>query len=275
MQELKSLITLSLFLFSASLTTKADPIPNPEPQWETVFGNGNKNGDRSSQQQQPDWGSPYQNNSNPQLQDPKPGSSPAGWGQPAATPRPNPTAAPPPRQTDPDDEAPRWTPPPAWGPRTTPFGPKATSQAETPPAPTASPKPNATGKRPDYCSNTDLICATIVDAPEEPVPYAVMCGKARYNKFDVTNALTAGCYYWKKNQRVGDFPKVFANAEKFDFGDTKGPFYEFPLIDSAAYISGPPGPDRVVFNTPDCFLAGELTNNGIISTSYTECTEEF
>jgi hypothetical protein len=85
-----------------------------------------------------------------------------------------------------------------------------------------------------------LICTTTIDAPREPVPYAVTCGRKRFNEYDVSNALTQGCYYWKKNQKVAgtEFPKSFANTQRFDFGDIKGPFFEFPLINDAAYVSG-------------------------------------
>jgi len=70
-----------------------------------------------------------------------------------------------------------------------------------------------------------------------------------------------------------EWPKTFDNAgNKFNFGDVKGPFWEFPLISSAAYIGGNPGPDRVIFNTA-CFLAGELTQNGAGPRGYTECRE--
>jgi hypothetical protein len=84
-----------------------------------------------------------------------------------------------------------------------------------------------------------LICTTTIDEPKEPVPYAVTCGKTRFNEYDVTNALNTGCYYWKKNSKIAgtEFPKLF-NNNRFDFGEIKGPFYEFPLIDSAAYVSG-------------------------------------
>jgi hypothetical protein len=40
-------------------------------------------------------------------------------------------------------------------------------------------------------------------------------------------------------------------------------------------FSGEPGADRVVFSTPDCFLAGELTMQGQRAGQYTECTEEY
>jgi hypothetical protein len=71
----------------------------------------------------------------------------------------------------------------------------------------------------------------------------VTCGKTRFNEYDVSNALNTGCYYWKKNQKIAgtEFPKLFPNTGRFDFGDIKGPFYEFPLIDSAAYVSGMSG----------------------------------
>lgn len=53
--------------------------------------------------------------------------------------------------------------------------------------------------------------------------------------------MNTGCYWWKKNAKIAgtEFPKLFDNSRgRFDFGSIKGTFYEFPLIDSAAYVSG-------------------------------------
>lgn len=53
--------------------------------------------------------------------------------------------------------------------------------------------------------------------------------------------MNTGCYWWKKNAKISgtEFPKQFSNDRgRFDFGTIKGPFFEFPLIDSAAYVSG-------------------------------------
>ena len=57
---------------------------------------------------------------------------------------------------------------------------------------------------------------------------------------DVSNALIAGCYYKNKTQTVNksEYPKAFQNTYNFNFGDVQGPFWEFPLISSAAYIGG-------------------------------------
>lgn len=56
---------------------------------------------------------------------------------------------------------------------------------------------------------------------------------------DVSNALIAGCYYKNKTMTVNksEYPKAFTNTN-FNFGDVKGPYWEFPLINSAAYIGG-------------------------------------
>jgi hypothetical protein len=72
------------------------------------------------------------------------------------------------------------------------------------------------------------------------VPFIATCGKKRYDEYDVSNALTAGCYYFKKGQKLPgtDFPKPFANTQRFDFGDVRSGLFEFPLIESAPYISG-------------------------------------
>jgi hypothetical protein len=88
--------------------------------------------------------------------------------------------------------------------------------------------------------NSDQIPTTTVDQPKEPVPFVAQCGRKRYDEYDVSNALTAGCFYFKKGTKIGgtEFPKLFTNGQGFDFGDIRGPFYEFPLISSAPYISG-------------------------------------
>ncbi|QDS77302.1 hypothetical protein FKW77_004532 [Venturia effusa] len=291
MVELKSLIALLPFLFS--YLASAEPEANPEPQWwDGGNSNGNKQQDgKQSGQSTGGWGNPYQPYQNtPFQQDPRPGSNPFQNGQPNIAPTPTTNQPTPTTPThDPDDDEPsnpRWTPPPNWGPRTTPFGP-TTPQTPliTPPAPTPPqqpppppPPPKPTGTRPDYCTNPDLICTTTGQGPKEPIPYAVTCGKTRFNEYDVSNALNTGCYWFKKGTTIAgtEFPRVFDNeAGRFDFGVVKAPFWEFPLIESAGFVSGPPGPHRVIFSTPDCFLAGEITSEGQKAGVYTECTEEF
>jgi hypothetical protein len=72
------------------------------------------------------------------------------------------------------------------------------------------------------------------------VPFVATCGKKRYDEYDVSNALTAGCFYFKKGTKIAntEFPKVFVNSQRFDFGDIRGQLMEFPLIESAPFISG-------------------------------------
>ncbi|TID18769.1 putative extracellular guanyl-specific ribonuclease T1 [Venturia nashicola] len=331
MLDLKSLITLSILLFSYPPSFAS---ASPEPQW-WAGGNPNGNGQQQGQpaggwsqaqpQQGAQWGRPNQapqaqqgpqlgrpdqtNNPNqnnaPYEQVPRPANPgyPQQNAQPGNNPYqnaqvPQPTPATPPQPTTPRDQdppdndgpsGPRWTPPPSWGPRTIPFGPKPPQDPPTttpppplpvpvPNQPNQPPKPKPAGTRPDYCTNPDLICTTANNEHKEPIPYAVTCGKSRFNQFDVSNALSTGCYWFKKNSTISgtEFPKVFDNSKgRFDFGKLKGPFFEFPLIDSAAYVSGPPGDHRVIFSTPDCFLAGEITSEGQSKGVYTECTEEF
>jgi hypothetical protein len=114
---------------------------------------------------------------------------------------------------------PSWTQPSAWGPPRQPFGPTAT----------------ATGPQ--------TIPTTTTDPPREPVPFLTQCGTTQYVEDDVSNALVAGCWYKNKTQTKSGYPKVFANDEKIGFGDVVAPWYEFPLISSAAYVGGefPPG----------------------------------
>jgi hypothetical protein len=107
-----------------------------------------------------------------------------------------------------------WSQPSAWGPPRQPFGPTST----------------ATGPQ--------TIPTTTTEAPREPVPFMTLCGPAQYVEDDVSNALVAGCWYKNKTQTKGGYPKVFANAEKINFGDVVAPWYEFPLISSAAYVGG-------------------------------------
>jgi hypothetical protein len=67
-----------------------------------------------------------------------------------------------------------------------------------------------------------------------------VCGEIRYVEDDVSNALIAGCFFKNKTMTVNksEYPKSFVNNFGFNFGDVKGPFWEFPLINSAAYIGG-------------------------------------
>jgi hypothetical protein len=76
--------------------------------------------------------------------------------------------------------------------------------------------------------------------PKEPVPFVATCGKKRYDEYDVSNALTAGCFYFKKGVKLAgtDFPRTFVNSQRFDFGDIRGNLMEFPLIESAPYVNG-------------------------------------
>ncbi|KAF2666975.1 Ribonuclease/ribotoxin [Microthyrium microscopicum] len=167
--------------------------------------------------------------------------------QPTTTPRPNPAA---PQETRSSTRT--WTQPSAWGPPRSPFGPN----------------PTPTGPQ--------TIPTTTTDAPKEPVPFLTTCGRKKYIEYDVSNAIIGGCFYKNKTQTVNksEFPKAFPNQQGFNFGDVKGPYWEFPLIDSGGYIGGPPGPDRIVFNEA-CHLAGELTQTNAGARGLTECVEGY
>jgi hypothetical protein len=146
---------------------------------------------------------------------------------------------------------PRWTAPTAWGPnKTKPFG-----QTETGP---------------------QTIPTTTTAAPREPVPFMTTCGRNRYVEDDVSNALIAGCYYKNKTKTVSksEYPRLFENNYRINFDPVQGPFFEFPLIQSAPYVGGPPGPDRVIFSE-SCYLAGEITQNGAGARGFVECIETF
>jgi len=108
------------------------------------------------------------------------------------------------------------------------------------------------------------------------VPFIAVCGQNRYVEDDISNAVVAACYYKNKTQTVNNsgYPKSFANSQRFNFGSIFGPWWEFPLISSAAYVGGPPGPDRVVINQ-NCWLAGEVTQTGAGQKGYAACKEEF
>lgn len=111
---------------------------------------------------------------------------------------------------------PAWTQPSAWGPPRAPFG-------------------GAVGPTP---TGPQTIPTLTQDAPREPVPFLTQCGQTQYVEEDVSNALIAGCWYKNKTQTKGGYPKVYGNAEKINFGDVVAPWYEFPLISSAAYVGG-------------------------------------
>ncbi|KAF2396847.1 hypothetical protein EJ06DRAFT_559487 [Trichodelitschia bisporula] len=222
-----------------------------------------------AQQTSPRWGNQPATQAQPWNNAPQPQTQP--WNNaprpqtqyPRPTQQPRPTAQP--RPADDDDEPlTKWTAPAQWGPKgTRPFGPRTTTVYGTPgalpPSPTREPEPAG---------------PTSTDPPKEPVPFVVTCGRTRYVEDDISNALTAGCFYQKKGTKVNgsEFPKEFVNNQGFDFGELRAPFYEFPIIPSAPYVGGPAGNDRVVFSAGTCYLAGELVyQNG----KYTECSEEY
>jgi len=263
MYELKSLASL-LLLIAPSLAA-----PEANPQW-SWFNQGQNPAPKQPQQQPQPGFNPYQPfNAYQPVQQPT--GVPYAFGGNQQAPRPTKT----------DDDEPKWTPPPQWGPKTgrQPFGPKSPTIGGPPGAITGAPKPQST--RPDYCSNTDVICTTTIEAPREPVPFKVTCGRLLYLEDDVSNALTAGCFYVKNKKKIGnsDYPKIFENRQRFDFGPVGAGagqvLYEMPLIGSAAYAGGPVGEDRVIFSTPDCFLAGEVTQQNAGQRGYTECTEQY
>jgi len=252
MLVLKSLITLTLLLLHVHATA------SPDPQWNW-----------QSQSYAPSR--PNNNYSPPKAT--------GGWNGPnVQQPNARPTASPKPRDDPDEDDEPKWTPPPQWGPKgTKPFGPRTTTIFAGP-TPTAGGRRTTKAPAPKVTSyNSDQIPTTTPELPKEPVPFVATCGKKRYDEYDVSNALTAGCFYFKKGTKISntEFPKVFVNNQRFDFGSLKGTLYEFPLIESAPYVNGDPGLDRVVFSTPECYLAGELTMQGQAVGRYTECSEEY
>jgi hypothetical protein len=110
-----------------------------------------------------------------------------------------------------------WTQPSAWGPPRSPFGPTSTP------------------------TGPQTIPTTTTEFPRPNVPFLTVCGMTKYVEDDVSNALITGCYYKNKTQTVNksEYPKPFDNSRgRFNFGDVLGPFWEFPLISSAAYIGG-------------------------------------
>jgi hypothetical protein len=65
-----------------------------------------------------------------------------------------------------------------------------------------------------------------------------------------------------------DFERRYAKSRNiFDAADE--------LLLTSGSFTGDPGLDRVIFSTPDCFLAGELTMQGQGAGRYTECSEEY
>jgi len=309
MFELKSLTPLLLFLAASRAAPEARPqYPGSNPYQQA----GQPQPGYPYQGGQPQQGYPYQAGQPQPAFNPSqppnaaiPAAQPTGWPygagqpQPAFNPYQNPNAGVPaanptgwpfgfggqqaPRPTPTNNDEPKWTPPPLWGIQSgrQPFGPKtATTAAPFPGAVTAAPQaPSAS--RPDYCSNTDVICTTNVEPPREEMPFKVTCGRTLYLEDDINNAITAGCFYVKNNKTIGgsEYPKVFGNQQRFDFGPVgKGAgqaLYEMPLIGSAAYAGGPAGQDRIVFSTPNCFLAGEITQQSAGIRGYTECTEQY
>ncbi|KAF2432450.1 Ribonuclease/ribotoxin [Tothia fuscella] len=284
MLEIKSLLPFCLLLLRASSSASPEPLPAASPQWggstaTAPWGNPWVQAQQTGAPWLQNGNGGQQGNSNPwqgaipQQQgngNPRPYS---GNGNGNGNPRPTAASRPSPKDDPDDDEPPRWTAPPAWGPSRTPFGPK-------PQTPTLTSSRRKTTKDPNPATisyNSDQIPTTTADPIKEPVPFVARCGKKRYDEYAISNALTAGCFYWKKGTTSGGsvFPKKFDNAQRFDFGDIKGTLFEFPLIEDAAYISGEPGPDRVIFSTPECYLAGELTSQGLSGGRYTECSEEY
>jgi len=236
--------------------TQNQPRPQQQPQpqsswvWGGIggnnggspwFGDGNANGGAPWQGGVP-WGQPTSTQSMVTVTM----TRTAPWG--GVTPPPQTQTQQPPRTT-----TRTWTAPSAWGPPRSPFGPSTS----TPTGP-------------------QTIPTTTTEMPKEPVPFVTICGYTRYVEDDVSNAIISGCYYKNKTTTVNKsgWPKLFPNDQKFNFGDIKAPYWEYPLINSAAYVGGDPGPDRVIFNTA-CNLAGELTQNGAGARVYTECKEQY
>jgi hypothetical protein len=82
--------------------------------------------------------------------------------------------------------------------------------------------------------------------PRPNVPFLTDCAGTKYVEDDVSNAIIAGCFYKNKTKTVNksEYPKAFDNRQyNFNFGDVLGPYWEFPLINSAAYIGGKLGKD--------------------------------
>ncbi|EHK47104.1 hypothetical protein TRIATDRAFT_81505 [Trichoderma atroviride IMI 206040] len=95
-----------------------------------------------------------------------------------------------------------------------------------------------------------------------------------YGDAQVAAAAQKACTLFKAKQTVGSnkYPHTFKNGEKFKFNGVKGPYQEFPIINTGAlYSGGAPGADRVVI-TSSCQVAGLITHNGAKGNKFVPCS---
>ncbi|EGD99171.1 ribonuclease Th1 [Trichophyton tonsurans CBS 112818] len=75
---------------------------------------------------------------------------------------------------------------------------------------------------------------------------AIKCGRNVYSEKQVKDADAAACNHVQGHTRAGKYPHVYKNHERFTFKGLKGPFFEFPLLNSGIYKRGSPGPDPLL-----------------------------
>ncbi|EGE06738.1 ribonuclease Th1 [Trichophyton equinum CBS 127.97] len=100
---------------------------------------------------------------------------------------------------------------------------------------------------------------------------AIKCGRNVYSEKQVKDADAAACNHVQGHTRAGKYPHVYKNHEGFTFNGLKGPFFEFPLLNSGIYKRGSPGPDRVII-TQKCERAGEITHTGAKRGGFVACS---
>ncbi|RYP66438.1 hypothetical protein DL771_007767 [Monosporascus sp. 5C6A] len=125
---------------------------------------------------------------------------------------------------------------------------------------------------------TALLLATLsaLNASAGPIEQrqacVATCGSICYWQKSVDEAVDAGYELHQAGETVGnnDYPHTFNNREGFDFV-VAGPYQEFPMLNTFdPYTGGPPGPDRVVFNTAGEY-AGVITHTGAGGNNFVEC----
>ncbi|KAK4657476.1 hypothetical protein QC762_0046240 [Podospora pseudocomata] len=98
------------------------------------------------------------------------------------------------------------------------------------------------------------------------------CSAHTYNSSDVSRAIALGYALLHDLSYVGYYPHQFMNLEAFDFV-TEPPYFEYPIMPGDIYTSGPPGPDRVIFDD-DGVVEGLITHNGASKDGFVACKEK-
>ncbi|KAK4670617.1 uncharacterized protein QC763_0044590 [Podospora pseudopauciseta] len=91
-----------------------------------------------------------------------------------------------------------------------------------------------------------------------PLPWDTLCS--------MTLAMSLNRVY------TGYYPHQFKNLEAFDFV-TEPPYFEYPIMPGDIYTSGPPGPDRVIFDD-DGVVEGLITHSGASKDGFMACKEK-